>query len=71
MKIHHQWMPNQLIYKNDLISSDTKSKLENIGHILKGRKNLDRLMRILFPNNSNVYIGVSDSSSPEDGAVGN
>ena len=41
-----------------------------MGHILKGRKNLDRLMGILFPNNSNVYIGVSDSSSPEDGAVG-
>ena len=31
MKIHHQWMPNQLIYKNDLISSDTKSKLKTWG----------------------------------------
>jgi gamma-glutamyltranspeptidase/glutathione hydrolase len=70
MKIHHQWMPDQLIYENDLMSPDTKLKLENMGHILKGRNNLGRLMGILCPTNSSIYIGVSDSSSPDGGAIG-
>jgi gamma-glutamyltranspeptidase/glutathione hydrolase len=70
MKIHHQWMPDQLIYENDLMSPDTKLKLENMGHILKGKNNLGRLMGILCPTNSSIYIGVSDSSSPDGGAIG-
>lgn len=70
MKIHHQWMPDQLIYENDLMSPDTKLKLENMGHILKERNNLGRLMGILCPTNSSIYIGVSDSYSPDGGANG-
>tara|TARA_B110000503_G_scaffold137128_1_gene220786 strand:+ start:2907 stop:4613 length:1707 start_codon:yes stop_codon:yes gene_type:complete len=70
MKIHHQWMPDQLIFENDLMSPDTQAALEKMGHTLEGRANLGRLMGILCPTDSKVYIGASDSSSPDGAAVG-
>ncbi|MCH2224847.1 MAG: gamma-glutamyltransferase [Crocinitomicaceae bacterium] len=69
MKIHHQWMPNELVFENDLMSPDTQKALTQMGHTLKGRESLGRLMGILcLP--SGVYQGASDSSSPDGGAVG-
>jgi len=70
MKIHHQWMPDQLTFENDLMSPDTQKALEKMGHELNGTKKLGRLMGILIPINMDVYIGASDSSSPDGGAVG-
>ena len=70
MKIHHQWFPDQLTFENDLMSPDTQKALEQMGHTLKGTENLGRLMGILIPTNGDVYIGASDSSSPDGGAVG-
>ncbi|MFT7085489.1 MAG: gamma-glutamyltranspeptidase/glutathione hydrolase [Vicingaceae bacterium] len=70
MKIHHQWMPDQLIFENDLMSPDTQAALEKIGHSVEGRANLGRLMGILCPSDFKVYIGASDSSSPDGAAVG-
>lgn len=70
MKIHHQWMPDKLIFENDLMSPDTQKALEQMGHIMEGRWNLGQLMGILCPTESGVYIGASDSSSPDGGAIG-
>ena len=70
MKIHHQWMPDRLAFENDLMSPDTQRALEKMGHMLEGRVNLGRLMGILCPSESSVYIGASDSSSPDGGAIG-
>ena len=70
MKIHHQWMPDRLVFENDLMSPDTQRALEKMGHMLEGRVNLGRLMGILWPSESSVYIGASDSSSPDGGAIG-
>ena len=70
MKIHHQWMPDRLAFENDLMSPDTQRVLEQMGHVLQGRGNLGRLMGILCPSESSVYIGASDSSSPDGGAIG-
>jgi gamma-glutamyltranspeptidase/glutathione hydrolase len=70
MKIHHQWLPDKLIFENYLMSRDTQKALEQMGHIMEGRKNLGRLMGILCPDYGAVYIGASDSSSPDGGAVG-
>lgn len=70
MKIHHQWFPDQLTFEKDLMSPDTQKTLEQMGHILKGTENLGRLMGILIPTDGEIYIGASDSSSPDGGAVG-
>lgn len=71
MKIHHQWMPDQIVYEKDLLSPDTKKALEQMGHSLKETKNLGRLMGIMLnTEDGGGYIGVSDSSSPDGAAVG-
>ena len=70
MKIHHQWLPDQIIYETDLMSPDTRDALENMGHTLRGVPRLGRLMGITYDSKLNVYIGVSDSSSPDGGAIG-
>ncbi|MFT5723398.1 MAG: gamma-glutamyltranspeptidase/glutathione hydrolase [Bacteroidia bacterium] len=70
MKIHHQWMPDQLTFESDLMSPDTQKALEEMGHVLNGRESLGRLMGILCPTKLDVYIGAADSSSPDGGAVG-
>jgi len=70
MKVHHQWMPDRLIFERDLMSPDTQKALEQMGHKVQGTYNLGRLMGILCPTDSGIYIGASDSSSPDGGAVG-
>jgi len=70
MKIHHQWMPDVLTYETDLLSPDTQKALEKMGHKLSKRGNLGRLMGIKIDAKNKVYVGASDSSSPDGGAVG-
>ena len=70
LKIHHQWMPNKLIYESDLISIDTLKNLVEMGHKVSATKQLGRLMGILCPLEEEIYIGASDSSSPDGGAIG-
>ena len=70
MKIHHQWFPDQLTFENDLMSPDTQKALRKMGHDLNGTANLGRLMGILIPTDGGIFIGASDSSSPDGGAVG-
>lgn len=70
MKIHHQWFPDQLIFEKDLMSPDTQKALEQMGHQLRETENLGRLMGILVPTDGGIYIGASDSSSPDGAAVG-
>lgn len=70
MKIHHQWFPNEITFEKDLMSPDTQKALEQMGHTLRGIPNHGRLMGILIPTDGDVYIGASDSSSPDGVAVG-
>ncbi|HET8736029.1 MAG TPA: gamma-glutamyltransferase [Pricia sp.] len=70
MKIHHQWLPDQLVYEKDLLSPDTQKSLEKMGHKTRGISNLGRLMGIVYDRERNIYIGVSDSSSPDGAPVG-
>ena len=70
MKIHHQWMPDQIIYEEYKMSPDTRANLEEMGHKLVSRKSLGRLMGITFDKENKIYIGACDSSSPDGGAVG-
>jgi len=70
MKIHHQWLPDQLVYEKYLLSPDTQKSLEKMGHKTRGVKNLGRLMGIIYNPESNIYIGVSDSSSPDGAPIG-
>jgi len=70
MKIHHQWLPDRIIYEKDLLSPDTRASLESMGHTLAGRNRLGVLMGIRYDEENGVMIGASDSSSSEGKASG-
>ncbi|HZJ19128.1 MAG TPA: gamma-glutamyltransferase [Pricia sp.] len=70
MKIHHQWLPDQLVYEKDLLSPDTQKALEKMGHKTREVQNLGRLMGIIYDTELNIYIGASDSSSPDGASIG-
>ncbi len=70
MKIHHQWLPDQLVYEKDLLSPDTQKALEKMGHTTREVENLGRLMGIIYDPELNIYIGASDSSSPDGAPIG-
>ena len=70
MKIHHQWLPDVLLYERHLMSPDTRAALEAMGHHLREVNSLGQLMGITYDADLKVYIGASDSSSPDGGAAG-
>ena len=70
MKIHHQWLPDQILYENHLMSPDTRDALKDMGHNVRGVSNLGCLMGITYDAKLDVYIGASDSSSPNGKAIG-
>ena len=70
MKIHHQWLPDMLVYERHHLSPDTRDALEQMGHKLRGVNNLGVLMGITCDPKLKVYIGAADSSSEDGAAVG-
>lgn len=70
MKIHHQWLPDMLVYERHVLSPDTRDALQQMGHKLRGVNNLGVLMGITYDPKLNVYIGAADSSSDDGAAVG-
>lgn len=70
LKIHHQWLPDVLRYEGNLLSPDTRTILEGMGHKMAPRSSLGALMGIQWDAENKVLIGASDSSRPDGGAVG-
>jgi len=70
MKIHHQWLPNQILYERNLMSPDTRKALEKMGHILRATTNLGVLMGITYDAELGAYVGAADSASEDGAAVG-
>jgi gamma-glutamyltranspeptidase/glutathione hydrolase len=70
MKIHHQWLPDRIIYEQHLLSPDTRKALEAMGHTMQEYSNLGALMGITYDPVKKVFTGAADSSSPDGGAIG-
>lgn len=70
LKIHHQWLPDRIIYEKHLLSPDTRKALEAMGHTLQERSNLGALMGITYDPVKKVFTGAADSSRPDGGAIG-
>ncbi len=70
MKIHHQWLPDRILYEENLLSPDVISALEEMGHTLVPRTSLGRMMGIIHDWEQGVFIGASDSASPDGGVAG-
>lgn len=70
LKIHHQWLPDRIIYEQHLMSPDTRKALEAMGHTTRAYRNLGALMGITYDPVKKVFTGAADSSSPDGGAIG-
>lgn len=70
VKIHHQWLPDRIMFEGNLMSPDTQKNLESMGHTLAPRGSLGALMGIIIDTENDVFIGAADSSRPDGGAVG-
>ncbi|MEQ9231202.1 MAG: gamma-glutamyltransferase, partial [Cyclobacteriaceae bacterium] len=70
MKIHHQWLPDEIIYEKNKLSPDTKRALEAMGHTMRAYDQLGALMGIIYDAEKELFIGHSDSSRPDGGALG-
>ncbi|MDO9553504.1 gamma-glutamyltransferase [Rhodonellum sp.] len=70
MKIHHQWLPDEIRYERHLLSPDTREALEKMGHQLRAVNNLGVLMGITYDPRLKVYVGAADSASKDGAAVG-
>jgi gamma-glutamyltranspeptidase/glutathione hydrolase len=68
MKIHHQWLPDQILYERNLLSPDTRDALEKMGHTLRPTTTIGVLMGITYDAKLGVFVGAADSAS-EDGAA--
>lgn len=70
MKIHHQWLPDMILYEYNLLSPDTRDALQKMGHTLRPTTNIGVLMGITYDASTKLYTGASDSSSEDGGARG-
>ncbi|MFY0688269.1 MAG: gamma-glutamyltransferase [Cyclobacteriaceae bacterium] len=70
LKIHHQWLPDRILYEKHLLSPDTRNILEERGHQLHPVGFLGRLMGIQYDWENHILIGAADNSSPNGGASG-
>lgn len=70
VKIHHQWLPDVIVYEEDLLSPDILKALEEMGHTMVPRSNLGRLMGIQVDAENGTFRGAADASSPDGAAVG-
>lgn len=68
MKIHHQWLPDQIIYERNLLSPDTRDALVKMGHTLRPTNNIGVLMGITYDARLGIFVGAADSAS-DDGAA--
>lgn len=69
MKVHHQWLPDQLVYERNKLSPDTRKALERMGHKLRPTNSIGVLMGINYDIEEGIYVGHADSSSADGGAA--
>lgn len=70
LKIHHSWLPDRISYEKWKLSPDTREGLMEMGHTLREVNGLGALMGITYDAEKGIFIGASDSSRPDGGAVG-
>ncbi len=58
-RVHHQWLPDRILFENGRLDYDVIEKLESLGHKMEGRPSIGRVDAILIEND--CYIGVADS----------
>ncbi|HEX8736534.1 MAG TPA: gamma-glutamyltransferase [Pyrinomonadaceae bacterium] len=61
-RVHHQWLPDELLYEPTGMSSDTLKVLESFGHAFAGKPaNIASMTAIAIEEKTNVRLGAIDS----------
>jgi gamma-glutamyltranspeptidase/glutathione hydrolase len=68
-KIHHQWLPDRIVYENYKMDPLTIDALEDMGHKLIGVEFLGRLMGIRYNSDTGYMEGASDTGSTDGGVA--
>jgi gamma-glutamyltranspeptidase / glutathione hydrolase len=69
-RIHHQWLPDRIVYEKIGFSPDTLRLLEARGHKLSRGSSQGVVEAIVVDEKSNTLEGGSDRRAPDGGAVG-
>jgi len=59
-RIHHQWLPDEILYEDFGLSFDTIEKLKSMNHIIGKKVMLGRAEGILIDNENKIFQGASD-----------
>jgi len=72
-RIHHQWLPDRILFESMSLSKNTQIKLKERGHTLfelPGTRNLGAVMGIMVDNKNDYLTGAADSRNPDGKVVG-
>jgi gamma-glutamyltranspeptidase/glutathione hydrolase len=70
-RIHHQWLPDELVYEPFGLSADTQRALESRGHKLVSRpRYMGDAEGIMIEEKTGVRLGASDPRGTDSAAVG-
>ncbi len=69
-RIHHQWLPDRIVYEKVGFSPDTLRLLEARGHTLVRGSSQGVAEAIIVEEKTNTLEGGSDRRAPDGGAVG-
>jgi gamma-glutamyltranspeptidase/glutathione hydrolase len=68
-KMHHQWLPDQILYESNAFDSITFSELEQMGHMLKLKDGIGRMDAILVLEDGRLE-GAADYTRGDNTAMG-
>ena len=69
-RIHHQWLPDEVLYEPGAMSPAVRQALEAKGHTFRQVETLGRVKLVARPEvGEKTYIGVGDERSPDDSAA--
>jgi len=69
-RIHHQWLPDAVLFERFGFSPDSLALLEARGHILKSMAQLGVAEAILFNAKEDLLEGAYDRRAPDGAAIG-
>jgi gamma-glutamyltranspeptidase/glutathione hydrolase len=70
-RIHHQWLPDELVYEPYGLSADTRRALESRGHVLVTKpRYMGDAEGIMIEEKTGVRLGASDPRGGDSAAIG-
>lgn len=70
-RLHHQWLPDEILFEPDALTRETRERLAQWGHRLReNRHPQGAVTAIRFDAQDNQLEGAADPRSPDAAAVG-